>query len=189
MKSMSIMRNAKGSSDTSPLMQSSRLFRTASSQDSQPIRSSIPTIHGSVQRPSARQFGRSVLYHRRSNLVRKSAQRVRRCYYHHLRRQSHALHAPHPSAPKMRLSEPTRHLLPWCESSASVPIVGVSSLHQRRIFLKGLGMERRLTTHAMSQHNGVEESLNRHLLERVCAILRHSCLPQTPSVGAIHFAM
>jgi len=50
-------------------------------------------------------------------------------------------------------------------------------------------MERRLTTHDMSQHNGVEESLNRHLLERVCAILRHSCLPQTLSVEAIHFAM
>jgi len=56
-------------------------------------------------------------------------------------------------------------------------------------FLKEQGTECRLTTHDMPQHNGVAESLNRRLLERIRAILRHSSLPKTLWGEAIHFAM
>jgi Reverse transcriptase (RNA-dependent DNA polymerase) len=45
-------------------------------------------------------------------------------------------------------------------------------------YLKGQGTERRLTTHDTPQHNGVAESLNRRLLERVRAVLHHSGLPK-----------
>ena len=46
-------------------------------------------------------------------------------------------------------------------------------------FLKSQGTERRLTTHDTPQHNGVAESLNRRLLERVRAVLHHSGLPKS----------
>jgi hypothetical protein len=45
-------------------------------------------------------------------------------------------------------------------------------------YLKEQGTERRLTTHDTPQHNGVAESLNRWLAERVRAILHHSGLPK-----------
>jgi transposase InsO family protein len=46
-------------------------------------------------------------------------------------------------------------------------------------FLQQQGAERRLTTHDTPQHNGIAESLNRRLVERVRAILHHSGLPKT----------
>ncbi len=46
-------------------------------------------------------------------------------------------------------------------------------------FLKEQGTKCQLTTHNTPQHNGVAESLNRCLLERVHAILHHSSLPKT----------
>jgi hypothetical protein len=45
-------------------------------------------------------------------------------------------------------------------------------------YLKQQGTERRLTTHDTPQHNGVAESLNRRLLERVRAILHQADLPK-----------
>ena len=56
-------------------------------------------------------------------------------------------------------------------------------------FLKEQGTERRLTTHDTPQHNGVAESLNRRLLERVRAILHYSSLPKSLWGEAIHFAV
>ena len=44
--------------------------------------------------------------------------------------------------------------------------------------LKSKGTERRLTMHDTPEHNGVAESLNRRLLERVRAMLHHSGLPR-----------
>jgi transposase InsO family protein len=44
--------------------------------------------------------------------------------------------------------------------------------------LKSRGTERRLTTHDTPEHNGVAESLNRRVLERVWAVLHHSSLPK-----------
>ena len=46
-------------------------------------------------------------------------------------------------------------------------------------FLEEQGTKRRLTTHDTLQHNGVAESLNRHLLEHMRAILHHSDLPKS----------
>jgi transposase InsO family protein len=54
-------------------------------------------------------------------------------------------------------------------------------------FLQSQGTERRLTTHDTPQHNGVAESLNRRLLERVRAVLHHSQLPKNLWGEAIHF--
>jgi transposase InsO family protein len=45
-------------------------------------------------------------------------------------------------------------------------------------FLKEQGTERRLTTHDTPQHNGVAESLNRRLVERVRAYLIQTGLPK-----------
>jgi hypothetical protein len=56
-------------------------------------------------------------------------------------------------------------------------------------FLKEQGTEWRLTTHDMPQHNGIAESLNRRLLEQVCAILHHSSLLKTLWGEAIHFTV
>jgi transposase InsO family protein len=56
-------------------------------------------------------------------------------------------------------------------------------------FLQEQGTERRLTTHDTPQHNGVAESLNRRLLERVRAILHHSDLPKNLWAEALHFAV
>jgi hypothetical protein len=41
------------------------------------------------------------------------------------------------------------------------------------------GTEQRLTTHDTPQHNGIAESLNRRLMERVRAFLHHSGLPKS----------
>ena len=46
-------------------------------------------------------------------------------------------------------------------------------------FLKSQGTERRLTTHDTPQHNGIAESLNRRLLERVHAVSHHTRLPKS----------
>jgi hypothetical protein len=54
-------------------------------------------------------------------------------------------------------------------------------------FLKEQGTERRLTTHDTPQHNGVAESLNRRLIERVRALLHQSSLPKTLWAEALHF--
>ena len=54
-------------------------------------------------------------------------------------------------------------------------------------FLREQGTERRLTTHDTPQHNGVAESLNRRLLERVRALLHHSSSPKTLWAEALHF--
>jgi hypothetical protein len=56
-------------------------------------------------------------------------------------------------------------------------------------FLQEQGTERRLTTHDTPEHNGVAESLNRRLLERVHAILHHSQLPKNLWGEAIMFAV
>ena len=54
-------------------------------------------------------------------------------------------------------------------------------------FLQSQGTERRLTTHDTPQHNGVAESLNRRLLERVRAVLHHSQLPKNLWGEAVNF--
>jgi transposase InsO family protein len=54
-------------------------------------------------------------------------------------------------------------------------------------FLNSQGTERRLTTHDTPQHNGVAESLNRRLLERVRAVLHASQLPKSLWGEAIQF--
>jgi len=56
-------------------------------------------------------------------------------------------------------------------------------------FLKEQGTERRLTTHDTPQHNGVAESLNRRLVERVHALLHQSGLPLTLWAEALHFVV
>jgi hypothetical protein len=56
-------------------------------------------------------------------------------------------------------------------------------------FLRQQGTERRLTTADTPQHNGVAESLNRRLLERVRAILHQANLPKTLWAEAIQFAV
>lgn len=50
--------------------------------------------------------------------------------------------------------------------------------HDFRDHLLARGTERRLTTHDTPEHNGIAESLNRRLLERVRAMLHHSGLPK-----------
>ena len=56
-------------------------------------------------------------------------------------------------------------------------------------FLQEQGTERRLTTHDTPQHNGVAESLNRRLLERVRAMLHYTQLPKNLWGEAIMFAV
>jgi len=56
-------------------------------------------------------------------------------------------------------------------------------------FLKEQGTERRLTTHDRPQHNGVAESLNRCLVERVHTVLHQSGLPKTLWAEALHFVV
>ena len=56
-------------------------------------------------------------------------------------------------------------------------------------YLKEQGTERRLTTCDTPQHNGVAESLNCRLLERICAILHHSQLSNALWGEAIMFAI
>jgi transposase InsO family protein len=45
-------------------------------------------------------------------------------------------------------------------------------------FLQEQGMEWQLTTHDTPEHNGVMESLNHHLLERIHTMLHQSSLPK-----------
>jgi hypothetical protein len=56
-------------------------------------------------------------------------------------------------------------------------------------FLQEQGMEHRLTTHDTPQHNGVAESLNHQLLERVRAMLHYTQLPKNLWGEAIMFAV
>src|SRR6266702_2233088 len=56
-------------------------------------------------------------------------------------------------------------------------------------FLQEEGTERCLTTHDTPQHNGVAESLNRQLLERVRAMLYQADLPKNLWAEAINFAV
>ena len=56
-------------------------------------------------------------------------------------------------------------------------------------FLQEQGTERRLTTHDTPQHNGVAESLNRRLLERVRAMLHAADLPKNLWGEAINHAV
>ena len=56
-------------------------------------------------------------------------------------------------------------------------------------FLRQEGTERRLTTHDTPQHNGIAESLNRRILERVRALLHHSGLPKALWAEAVQNAV
>ena len=56
-------------------------------------------------------------------------------------------------------------------------------------FLKEQGTERRLTTHDTPQHNGVAESLNRRIMERVRAFLAQSGLPNFLWAEAAQFVV
>jgi transposase InsO family protein len=56
-------------------------------------------------------------------------------------------------------------------------------------YLQEQGTEWRLTTHDMPKHNGVAESLNRHLLEHVHAMLHQSGLPKMLWGEALHHAI
>ena len=61
--------------------------------------------------------------------------------------------------------------------------------HQFTNFLRDQGTERRLTTADTPQHNGVAESLNRRLLERVRAMLHQAGLPKTLWGEATQYAV
>lgn len=61
--------------------------------------------------------------------------------------------------------------------------------HEFTKYLQQEGTERRLTTHDTPQHNGIAESLNRRLLERVRAILHHSELPKNLWAEALRNAV
>ena len=56
-------------------------------------------------------------------------------------------------------------------------------------YLKEQGTERRLTTHDTPQHNGIAESLNRRIMERVRAFLAQSGLPKFLWAEAAHFVV
>src|SRR6267142_598588 len=56
-------------------------------------------------------------------------------------------------------------------------------------FLAEQGTERRLTTHDTPQHNGVAESLNRRIMERIRACLIQSGLPKSLWVEAVNFVI
>ena len=61
--------------------------------------------------------------------------------------------------------------------------------NQFTAYLHQQGMECRLMTVDTPQHNGVAESLNRHLIECTCTILHHADLPKYLWVEAIQFAV
>ena len=84
----------------------------------------------------------------------------------------------------------------WARTQHSVKIKvlrsdrgGEYTGHEFTQFLNDQGTERRLTTHDTPQHNGVAESLNRRLVERVRAILHHADLPKNLWYEAIRFAV
>ena len=54
-------------------------------------------------------------------------------------------------------------------------------------FLVDQGTERQLTMHNTPQHNGVVESLNHHLMERVHAFLIQAALPKSLWAEVAHF--
>ena len=56
-------------------------------------------------------------------------------------------------------------------------------------FLEQQGTERRLTTHNTPQHNGIAESLNRRIFERVCAMLHAAELPKNLWGEAVNHAV
>jgi len=56
-------------------------------------------------------------------------------------------------------------------------------------FLADQGTERQLTMHNTPQHNGVVESLNHHLMERVHAFLIQAALPKSLWAEAAHFVI
>jgi hypothetical protein len=56
-------------------------------------------------------------------------------------------------------------------------------------FLQKQGTEQRLTTHDMPQHNRIAESLNRHLLEQVQALLHQSGLLKSLWGEALHYSV
>jgi transposase InsO family protein len=56
-------------------------------------------------------------------------------------------------------------------------------------FLKQQGMEHQLTTHNTPQYNGIVESLNRCLIERICALLYSAGLPKMLWAEALHFVI
>jgi Reverse transcriptase (RNA-dependent DNA polymerase) len=56
-------------------------------------------------------------------------------------------------------------------------------------FLQSQGTKCHLTTHDMPQHNGIAKSLNRHILERVRAMLHHAGLPKNLWGKATLFAV
>ena len=60
--------------------------------------------------------------------------------------------------------------------------------HDFTKFLNEQGTERRATTHDTPQHNGVAESLNRRLGERIRAVLHHSGLPKNLWGEAVYHA-
>ena len=66
---------------------------------------------------------------------------------------------------------------------------GEFTSNQFTAYLREQGTERRLTTADTPQHNGVAESLNRRLLERVRAILHQADLPKNLWGEAIQFAV
>ncbi len=73
----------------------------------------------------------------------------------------------------------------WLQSDHGGEYTGDAFTH----FLKEQGTECQLTTHNTPQHNGMAESLNCHLLERVRAILHHSSLPKTLWGEGVLFAV
>jgi transposase InsO family protein len=56
-------------------------------------------------------------------------------------------------------------------------------------FLRKQGMERRFTTHGTPQHNGVAESLNRRLFDRVRAMLHQADLPKNLWAEVVRYAV
>ena len=84
----------------------------------------------------------------------------------------------------------------WAQTQHGLQIRRLRSDHRGEFtsmkftkFLKEQGMEHRLTMHDTLQHNGVVESLNHRLVERVWAILHQSGLPKNLWGEATHFCI
>jgi hypothetical protein len=84
----------------------------------------------------------------------------------------------------------------WAQNQLGVCIKRLRSNHGGKYtgheftkFLQEQGTEQCLTTHDMSQHNGVAEVLNHRLFERVRAILHHSQLPKSLWGEAVMFTV
>jgi transposase InsO family protein len=85
-----------------------------------------------------------------------------------LRNKNEALHAYKTFTAWAKTQHGVRIKCPRSDRSGEYTSGDFSSL------LNSQGKERRLTTHDTPQHNGVAESLNRRLLERVRAVLHYS---------------